>query len=70
MYVFDNNPAIGSPCIGRVRNLLLAQGTYVIGMIVRIQGTVVPDNGFNRWVAIGTFAGKTVLMRCYSSVDF
>jgi hypothetical protein len=70
MYVFDDNPAIGSPCIGRVRNLLLAQGTFTIGRVVKIQGTVVPDNGSRLWVAIGTFAEKTVLMRCFSSVDF
>lgn len=69
MYVFDNNVTLGYPAIGRVRNLLLAQGTYTIGKPVRIQGTVQPDNGFNSWLPVGTFGGKVVLMRCYSSVD-
>lgn len=67
-YVFDNNATLGYPAIGRVRNLLLAQGTYTIGKPVKIQGAVSPDNGFNAWLPVGTFAGKTVLMRCYSSV--
>jgi hypothetical protein len=68
-YVFDNNATLGYPAIGKVRNLLLAQGTYTIGKPVKLQGSVVPDNGFNRWLPVGTFAGKTVLMRCYSSVE-
>lgn len=67
MYVFDNNATLGYPAIGRVRNLLLAQGTYNITKPVKIQGTAMPDNGFNAWLPVGTFAGKTVLMRCYSS---
>jgi hypothetical protein len=69
MYVFDNDATLGYPAIGRVRNLLLAQGTYTIGKPVKIQGSAMPDAGFNRWLPVGTFAGKTVLMRCYSSVN-
>lgn len=69
MYVFDDNATLGYPAIGRVRNLLLAQGTYTIGKPVRIQGSVMPDNGFNCWLPVGTFGGKVVLMRCYSSVS-
>jgi hypothetical protein len=68
-YVFDNNDSFGYPAIGRVRNLLLAQGDYTIGKPVKISGTVQPDNGFNAWLPVGTFAGKTVLMRCYSSAS-
>lgn len=68
-YVFDNNATLGYPAIGRVRNLLLATGSYTIGKPVKIQGVAMPDAGFNRWLPVGTFAGKTVLMRCYSSVD-
>ena len=68
-YVFDNNPNLGFPVMGRVRNLLLAQGSYTIGKPVRISPSVYPDAGFNAWLPVGTFAGKTVLMRCYSSVD-
>lgn len=67
-YIFDNNASLGFPVIGRVRNLLLAQGSYTIGKPVKIQGAVSPDNGFNCWLPVGTFADKTVLMRCYSSV--
>lgn len=68
-YIFDNNATLDYPAIGKVRNLLLAQGSYTIGKPVRIQGTAQPDNGFNCWLPVGTFAGKTVLMRCYSSVE-
>ncbi len=69
MYVFDDNPSLGYPAMGKVRNLLLAQGTFTIGKPVRISPSVYPDAGFNAWLPVGTFAGKTVLMRCYSSVD-
>lgn len=68
-YVFDNNATLGYPAIGRVRNLLLAQGSYTIGKPVKIQGGVVPDAGFNRWLPVGMWGTYTVLMRCYSSVD-
>jgi len=67
--VFEDNDTLGYPAIGRVRNLLLAQGTYTIGKPVKIAPSVYPDDGFNRWLPVGTFSGKTVLMRCYSSVD-
>jgi hypothetical protein len=62
-YVFDNNSTLGFPAIGRVRNLLLAQGTYTIGKPVKIQGSAMPDAGFNRWIPVGSYAGKTVLDR-------
>lgn len=67
-YVFDNNPALGYPAMGKVRNLLLATGTFTIGKPVRIEGLVFPGAGFNAWLPVGTYADKTVLMRCYSSV--
>lgn len=66
-YVFDDNSALGSPAIGKMRNLLLATGSFTIGKIVRIDGDVFPDGGSNAWIPVGVFAGKTVLMRCYSS---
>lgn len=69
MYLFDNNTTLGFPAMGRVSNLLLATGSYTLGKPVKIQGTAMPDAGFNRWLPVGTYAGKTVLMRCYSSVD-
>lgn len=68
MYVFDNNATLGFPAIGRVRNLLLAEGTFTLGRPVRIQGSVFPDGGFNAWLPVGIYAGKTVLMRCYTTV--
>lgn len=67
-YVFDNNATLGYPAMGKVRNMLLAQGTFTIGKPVRIDPTVYPDAGFNCWLPVGTFAGKTALMRCYSSL--
>lgn len=67
-YVFDDNPALDYPGMGKVRNLLLATGTFTIGKPVRIEGSVFPDAGFNAWLPVGTYAGKTILMRCYSSV--
>lgn len=66
-YVFDNNSSIGFPAIGRMRNLLLATGTYTMGKTVKIIGAAMPDAGQNSWIPVATFAGKTVLMRCYSS---
>lgn len=69
MYVFDNNSDLGNPAIGRVRNLLLATGSYTIGKPVKIEGTAMPDAGFNRWLPVGNYAGKVLLMRCYSTVD-
>lgn len=69
MYVFDNDAGRGYPAMGRVRNLMLAQGVYEIGKPVKIDGLVQPDSGFNRWLPVGTYAGKVVLMRCYSSVS-
>ena len=69
MYVFDNNPSLGYPAMGKVRNLLFAQGTFTIGKPVRISPSVYPDAGFNCWLPVGGFGGKTILMRCYSSVD-
>jgi hypothetical protein len=68
-YVFDNNSSLGFPAIGRVKNLLLATGSYTLGKPVKIQGSAMPDAGFNRWLPVTTLAGKTVLMRCYSSVE-
>jgi hypothetical protein len=69
MYVFDNNSPLGFPAIGRVRNLLLAQGTFTIGKVVKIQGSAMPDAGQNSWLPVGSYAGKVVLMRCYTSVS-
>lgn len=68
-WVFDNNADLNYPVIGRTRNLLLAEGTqYVIGKPVRFG---VPERFgagvFNSWLPVGTFVGKTLLMRCYSS---
>jgi hypothetical protein len=67
LHVFDNDGSRGFPRIGRVRNMLLASGFYQIGQPVRISGDSLPDAGNNWWLPVGMFAGKTALMRCYSS---
>jgi hypothetical protein len=67
-YVFHNSATLGYPAMGRVRNLLLAEGSYTLGKVVKIQGTAMPDAGQNSWLPVGTYAGKVVLMRCYTSV--
>ena len=66
MYVFDNASDVGFPAIGRVPNLLLAQGNYTLNKVVRIDGLVFPDGGSNAWIPIGNYAEKVLLMRCYS----
>jgi len=68
MWVYDNNSTLGFPVIGRVPNLLLGIGSYTYLKPVKIQGSVFPDNGSPWYLPVGTFAGKTLLMRCYSSV--
>lgn len=68
MWVFDNNATLGYPVIGRVPNMLLGIGTYTYLKPVKIQGTVFPDSGSPWYLPVGIFAGKTLLMRCYSSV--
>jgi hypothetical protein len=68
-YVYDDDTEIGDPLIGRVDNLLLGTGSYVIGRPV-VLNTPVGDTGSNVFLPVGTFAGKTVLMRCYSSGDY
>jgi hypothetical protein len=68
-YAFDDNTTIGDPGMGRVPNLLLATGTYEINKVVKIEPTVYPDAGSRYYLPVGTYANKTVLMRCFSSVD-
>lgn len=69
MYVFDNNTTLGFPAMGRVRGMLLGTGTYTLGKAVKIQGSVFPDGGSQWYIPVGTYAGKTLLMRCYSSMS-
>lgn len=68
-WVFDNDSALNFPVIGRAKNLILAEGTeYIIGKPTRFG--IVDRFGagvFNSWLPVGKFAGKTLLMRCYSS---
>lgn len=68
MWVYDNNATLGYPVIGRVPNMLLGVGTYTYLKPVKIEGSVFPDNGSPWYLPVGTYAGKTLLMRCYSSV--
>lgn len=65
MYVFDNNPTLGYPAIGRVQNLLLGVGTYTY--LKPVQLITAPDAGSNLWLPVGTYAGRTLLMRCYAT---
>lgn len=68
--VFEDNSVLGNPCMGKVRNLLLSTATgLTIGKPVYIRGTTVPDGGSRWYLPVGTFAGRTLLMRCYSSVE-
>lgn len=68
MWVYDNNTTLGFPLIGRVPSMLLGIGSYTYLNPVKIQGSVFPDNGSPWYLPVGTFAGKTLLTRCYSSV--
>lgn len=68
--IFDNNSVLGNPCIGKARNLLLSTATNLtIGKPVYITGSAVPDGGSRWYLPVGNFAGKTVLMKCYSSLE-
>lgn len=69
MWVFDNNAGLGYPVIGRVPNMLLGTGTYTYLKPVKIQGSVFPDSGSPWYLPVGMYAGKTLLMRCYSSIS-
>jgi hypothetical protein len=64
LYFFDNNATLGYPAIGKAENLLLGVGTYTYLKPVTL--TTAPDAGSNLWLPIGTFAGRTLLMRCYA----
>lgn len=68
LWVYDNNATLGYPVIGRVQNMLLGIGSYILNKPVKIQGSVFPDGGSPWYLPVGTYAGKTLLMRCYSSV--
>lgn len=68
MWVYENNSVLGNPVIGRVPNMLLGVGTYTYLKPVRIVGDFFPDGGSPWYLPVGTFAGKTLLMRCYSSM--
>lgn len=68
MWVYDNNATLGYPVIGRVPNMLLGIGDYTYLKPVKIGGSVFPDNGSPWYLPVGTFSGKVLLMRCYSSV--
>lgn len=65
MYVFDNNPDLGYPCIGRVPNMLLGVGTFTY--LKPVELITAPDAGSNLWLPVGSWGGsRTLLMRCYS----
>ena len=68
MWVFDNNATLGYPVIGRVPTMLLGTGSYTYLKPVKIIGSVFPDNGSPWYLPVGIYAGKTLLMRCYSSM--
>jgi hypothetical protein len=68
VWVYDNNATLGYPVIGRVPNMLLGIGTYTYLKPAKIQGSVFPDGGSPWYLPVGTYAEKTLLMRCHSSV--
>ena len=63
--VFDNDPVLGYPAIGTLRNFIIVQGGITIGSVIDIQGLVFPDAGTTTYLAVGAFAGKTLCMKCY-----
>jgi hypothetical protein len=66
--VYDNNATLGYPGIGSVRGMLLGTGSYTLGKPEKIAGSVFPDGGSPWYLPVGTYAGKTLLMRCHSSM--
>lgn len=67
-YAFDNNAALGYPAMGKVRGMLLGVGSYTTGKPVKLQGSVIPDNGSPWYLPVGTFGTRTLLMRCHSTM--
>ena len=68
-YVFHANVDIGQPAMGKPYGLLYAQGDFTIGKPVKITGTVTPDYGSLWYLPVGTYGNRTILMKCYSSVN-
>jgi hypothetical protein len=66
-YVLYNDNLL-YPMMGRYPDLLYAQGTYIIGKPVKIDGAVFPDLGHNHWLPVARWGSFTILMRCYSSL--
>lgn len=68
--IFDDNPYLGFPAIGRIKNMLLSTARgLTIGKPVYVDGTAIRDGGSRWFIPVGSFAGKTILMRCYSSTE-
>jgi hypothetical protein len=65
-YVFDGSTA-GTPAMGRASNLVLADGYYIAARPTKFAPNTFPDSGFNSWLPMGLFAGRTLLLRCYST---
>lgn len=62
------NDSLLYPMMGRYHDLLYAQGTYIIGKPVKLDGSVFPDLGHNHWLPVSRWGTYTILMRCYSSI--
>ena len=53
--------------IGRVKNMLIAEGFFIPGVPIRLNSILMPDAGSNLYIPVGKFAGRTALARFYSS---
>jgi hypothetical protein len=53
--------------MGKVKNMLLADGFFIPGVPIRLSSTLMPDAGSNLYVPVGKFAGRTALAKFYSS---
>lgn len=67
-YVKYNDSALNYPAIGKLKNVMYAQGTYLLGKPVKIAQTPYPDTGHNHWLPVAYWGTYTLLMRCYSSI--
>lgn len=69
-FIFDDSPALGYPRVGKVANMLLSTSpNLTIGKPVYVNGSVITDGGSRWFIPVGYFGGRTMLMRCYSSVE-
>lgn len=58
LYIFDNDPDLGFPAIGKVRECI---GSTSISQQIGVPGKIASND--TRWLSLGTWLGKTIYTR-------